>query len=260
MPKALEVSTSTRTPRRSSRLNKNHTSPQPIHTAPVVNIRKRKSIVKGNLPLCTKDEPSSVAVRPLSPLEPRRSHPITSDLLKREKALATEELEYKRRASELDERALILMKREAEASRLLSQVAEREAAASLSQLEEHFTCALTVAAVCESLIEKLRRTPSSALVVKREDSEGAWEAGWANCTRKKEASKEVDELGENADLAAWREDGFTRTEWLKKDRQVNPLFPLDCQPFTPVPIQQRRQTRNEPHTERLGNFDLSRLP
>lgn len=73
----------------------------------------------------------------------RRSRRITPvELIKREKALLKNELDYKRRAVELDERALQLMKKEAEASLVLSQIAEREAVASLAHLEEHFTCAL----------------------------------------------------------------------------------------------------------------------
>lgn len=78
----------------------------------------------------------------------------------------------------------------------------------------------TAAAVCESLIEKLANSPSSALVVKREASEGVWGSGsWTlGCTRKKDASKEAEEAEENADVAAWREGGILRAEWLKKDR------------------------------------------
>ncbi|RDB23322.1 hypothetical protein Hypma_009125 [Hypsizygus marmoreus] len=79
----------------------------------------------------------------------------------------------------------------------------------------------TAAAVCESLIKKLANSPSCGLVVKREDSEGVWASGsWATgCGRKKDASKEAEEIGENADVAAWREGGITRAEWLKKDRE-----------------------------------------
>lgn len=76
----------------------------------------------------------------------------------------------------------------------------------------------TAAAVCESLVEKLRTTPSTGLVVKREASEGAWGSGWATgCSRKKDASKNAEKV-EDAEVAGWREGGLTRTEWLKKDR------------------------------------------
>ena len=52
------------------------------------------------------------------------------------------EQECKRKSDELNERILSLSKREDEATLMLSQMAEREAQASLSQLEEHFTCPL----------------------------------------------------------------------------------------------------------------------
>ncbi|KAG6866578.1 hypothetical protein C0991_002063 [Blastosporella zonata] len=235
MPKMPVASATTRTTRRSSRLNKNQDTHQPALDSAAANSRtkRQRTSVNERPQLCANDDPA-VAKPHLSSIDLRRSQRITpAELLKREKTLLKEELECKRRAAELDDRALLLLRKEAEASLILSQVAEREAAGSLAQLEEHFTCALTfpfvpnraVAAVCESLIEKLRCSPSSPLVVKREDSEGAWGTGWASCSRKKEASKEVDEkVDENADVAGWREGGFTRTEWLKKDRRVDPPF------------------------------------
>ncbi|KAG6910022.1 hypothetical protein DXG01_013746 [Tephrocybe rancida] len=305
-----------RTTRRSSRLSKilkdTHPQLQPLDpTGAASRTKRRKASVSERPQFCANDDPTSATKPHASSLDLRRSQRITpAELLKRETALLKEELECKRRAAELDERGLLLLTREAEASLILSQVAEREAAASLAQLEEHFQCALcceilaypytlnpgqcghtfcalcilkwffsrlhyqcgawhepvhcpmcrtvlvitpdrtprlettfpfvpnrAVAALCESLIEKLRYSPSSTLVVKREDSESAWGSGWASCSRKKEASKEVDEkLVENADVAGWREGGFTRTEWLKKDRRVEPPFPFYRQSLTPAPV------------------------
>ncbi|KAJ7224218.1 hypothetical protein GGX14DRAFT_648999 [Mycena pura] len=228
---------------------------------------------------------------------PRRSTRITpSELVRRESALEIREAECSRRAAELEEHSLSLSKKEDEASTLLSQIAIREDKAILSQLEEHFTCALcyevmaqpyslnpgqcghtfcalcilrhffsrlhkacggwhesvdcpmcrsllvitpdrvprlditfpfvpnrTAAAVCESIIEKLSRSsPSSGLVVKREESESTWPGSeWdMEWGRKKGKSKEEEEIEEeNADLAGWREGGNLRTEWLKKDRE-----------------------------------------
>ncbi|KAG6886232.1 hypothetical protein C0993_010794 [Termitomyces sp. T159_Od127] len=305
MPKTPVASTATRITRRSSRLNKNNvlpqdTPPQPPETGAVLSgHKKRKQATNERTLLCANDESESLVKLQPSSSDLRRSRRITPvELIKREKALLKNEHDYKRRAVELDERALQLMKKEAEASLVLSQIAEREAVASLAQLEEHFTCALcceilahpytlnsgqcghtfcalcilkwffsrlhfhcgawhepvdcpmcrnpliitpdrtprsdatfpfvpnrTVAAVCESLIEKLRCAQSSTLVVKREDSEGGWGSGWASCSRKKEVSKDADEkVDENADIASWREGGFTRTEWLKRERRVDPPF------------------------------------
>ncbi|KAJ7155413.1 hypothetical protein C8R43DRAFT_884691 [Mycena crocata] len=73
----------------------------------------------------------------------RRSQRITpTELLRRETALESREIECKRRADELDERSLSLSKKEDEASTIMSQIAARESKAMLAQLEEHFTCAL----------------------------------------------------------------------------------------------------------------------
>ena len=73
----------------------------------------------------------------------RRSQRITpSELIRREKALVSKEQECKRKSDELNERILLLSKREDEATMLLSQIAEREAQAVLNQLEDQFTCPL----------------------------------------------------------------------------------------------------------------------
>ncbi|KAG6857475.1 hypothetical protein H0H87_003542 [Tephrocybe sp. NHM501043] len=146
MPKTPVASAVTRTTRRSSRLNKiKDPHPQPVHSAAASKTRRQKPSVIESAQLCANDDPASVAKPHVSVLDLRRSNRITpAELLKREKALLKEELECKRRAAELDERALLLLRKEAEASLILSQVAEREAAASLAQLEEHFTCALWV--------------------------------------------------------------------------------------------------------------------
>lgn len=74
----------------------------------------------------------------------------------------------------------------------------------------------TAAAVCESLIEKLRTTSSAAPVVKREEKDALWE-GEMECSRKETDKKAT----EDADVAGWREGGIMRTEWLKKDRRVH---------------------------------------
>lgn len=73
----------------------------------------------------------------------RRSQRITpAELIRREKALVSKEQECKRKSDELNERILLLSKREDEATMLLSQIAEREAQAVLNQLEDQFTCPL----------------------------------------------------------------------------------------------------------------------
>ncbi|KAG6891192.1 hypothetical protein C0995_008444 [Termitomyces sp. Mi166 len=149
MPKTPIASTATRTIRRSSRLNKNQvppqdTPPQPSETGTAPSrSRKHKPVANERTQRCANDEPESVVKPQLSSSDLRRSQRITpAELIKREKALLKNELDYKRRTIELDERGLELMKKEAEASLVLSQIAEREAEASLAQLEEHFTCAL----------------------------------------------------------------------------------------------------------------------
>lgn len=82
----------------------------------------------------------------------------------------------------------------------------------------------TAANVVESLIEKLSESPLDTLVVKREDTEGAWTSElkeeWnAGCSRKKGKSKEEDqEIQVNAAVVDWREGGAMRAEWLKRDR------------------------------------------
>ncbi|GLB41817.1 putative RING-type zinc-finger [Lyophyllum shimeji] len=294
MPKAPKTTPAARaSTRRSSRLSKKGLKDVNAVEVGAPSKPKRKTAVNDtNAPLCANDASTSVA-KPHATSDLRRSLRITpAELIRREKALLKEEQDCKRREIELDERASLLLKKEAEASLVLSQIPEREAEAALAQLEEHFTCALcyeimahpytlnpgqcghtfcaicilkwffsrlhmhcgawhesvdcpicrsllvitpdrvprpdttfpfvpnrTAAAVCETLIEKLRNAPSGALIVKREDSEGAW--GWpSGCSRKKDASKDADEkkVEENADVASWREGGFMRTEWLKKDR------------------------------------------
>ncbi|KAJ6555746.1 hypothetical protein B0H10DRAFT_1207704 [Mycena sp. CBHHK59/15] len=81
----------------------------------------------------------------------------------------------------------------------------------------------TAAAVCESMIETLSCSSApSGLVVKREESEGAWPGSeWdMEWGRQKGKSKEEEKIEEeNADIAGWREGGNLRTEWLKKNRE-----------------------------------------
>jgi hypothetical protein len=67
-----------------------------------------------------------------------------SELEEWEKFLSCKEQECKLRTQQLDERLQSLLDREDEAAAQLSQVAKREAQNALSQLEEHFTCALYV--------------------------------------------------------------------------------------------------------------------
>jgi hypothetical protein len=78
----------------------------------------------------------------------------------------------------------------------------------------------TAGAVCESLVERLARSPAGTrLIVKREDSEGG--LGDMEWGKKKGKSKEEEEMeAGKSDIAGWREGGNTRNEWLKRDRQV----------------------------------------
>lgn len=82
----------------------------------------------------------------------RRSSRMTfSELEEWEKFLSCKEQECKTRTQQLDERLQSLIDREDEAATQLSQVAKREAQNALSQLEEHFTCALYVNKVFHAL-------------------------------------------------------------------------------------------------------------
>ncbi|KIL69326.1 hypothetical protein M378DRAFT_69950 [Amanita muscaria Koide BX008] len=79
----------------------------------------------------------------MSSKDPRRSQRITpTELLRREKSVLLREQECKRKSDELNERTLLLSKREDEVTVMLAQMAEREARAALNDLEEHFTCPL----------------------------------------------------------------------------------------------------------------------
>jgi hypothetical protein len=73
----------------------------------------------------------------------------------------------------------------------------------------------TAAAVCKSLIENLAKSQSDLLDVKR-------------ALKSKSKAKNVDSTAttktrnsNNADVTAWREGGYMRAEWLKRDRQVH---------------------------------------
>lgn len=91
---------------------------------------------------CSSD-PTMAKLYATSNKDLRRSQRITpSELIRREKALVSKEQECKRKSDELNERILLLSKREDEATMLLSQIAEREAQAVLNQLEDQFTCPL----------------------------------------------------------------------------------------------------------------------
>nr|GAT45713.1 RING finger domain-containing protein [Mycena chlorophos] len=108
--------------RRSTRLTQQPAPPAPKQT------RRRKAAV----------ECSDNNTKP-----PRRSTRITpSELLRRESALEQREVEAGLRAAELDVRSSAILKREQEATSVLSQSALRQSQAVLSILEEHFTCPL----------------------------------------------------------------------------------------------------------------------
>ncbi|KXN92420.1 hypothetical protein AN958_07038, partial [Leucoagaricus sp. SymC.cos] len=72
----------------------------------------------------------------------RSSRTTASELNKREDILISREEECRLRAQQLDERMQNLLDREDEATAKLSQLAKKEAQDALTQLEEHFTCAL----------------------------------------------------------------------------------------------------------------------
>jgi hypothetical protein len=73
----------------------------------------------------------------------RRSQRISpSELIRRENAIFQKENELKQKSHDIDDRMISLSKKEYEASLVMSQLAERDARETLSQLEEHFTCAL----------------------------------------------------------------------------------------------------------------------
>ncbi|KAF8659841.1 hypothetical protein AX16_001726 [Volvariella volvacea WC 439] len=78
----------------------------------------------------------------------------------------------------------------------------------------------TAAAICESLIEKLAQSPSPrSTSVKKEDTETEWTSGSkvdADCPKKKASEEAVDQT---SGIAAWREGGNLRAEWLKRDRE-----------------------------------------
>jgi hypothetical protein len=121
--------------RRSARLSKS----QDLKTNAIAQIDepkpKRRKIVKEEL-----QESMAVCAEAASKPDPRRSCRTTSvDLAQREKALLKKEREFKRKSDELDDRLSHVEEKE---ELLVSQAAQRDARATLSQLEEHFTCAL----------------------------------------------------------------------------------------------------------------------
>lgn len=226
----------------------------------------------------------------------RRSQRISpSELIRRENAVFRKENELERESHDIHDRMISLSKREYEASLMMSQLAERDARATLSQLEEHFTCALcydilatpyslnpalcghtfcamcilkwffsrlhqgcggwhesvdcpicrslltitpdhiprlsitfpfvpnrTVAAVVESMVEKLSQVPSNSTIQpKLEDHEDVWVFGSKRRRRgecKKNGLKEETDNVVSLNVMDWREGGHLRGEWLKKDR------------------------------------------
>lgn len=79
------------------------------------------------------------------------SRTTVSELAKREKILLFKEQECRLRTQQLDERMKALLDREDEATTKLSQLAKKEAQSALSQLDEHFTCALHVSFILRVL-------------------------------------------------------------------------------------------------------------
>lgn len=82
----------------------------------------------------------------------------------------------------------------------------------------------TAAAVLESMIEKLAKSSFQSTVVKREDSEPiCWplgSRGSSECTKKKVKAREEDLTIATSSVAAWKEGGALRAEWLKRNRWV----------------------------------------
>ncbi|TFK75012.1 hypothetical protein BDN72DRAFT_832720 [Pluteus cervinus] len=151
MPAIVKAGASTRSasrpyPRRSSRLSKLQVPAEESVVADrYPKTRRRKATRKESRlseagPSCSSEQATLKAPRVLRPLPSRRDS--FGELAKRESAVAHREQECKRKAEELEERIMHLSQKESEASQLIYQMVEREAQAIMSQLEEHFTCAL----------------------------------------------------------------------------------------------------------------------
>jgi hypothetical protein len=129
------------TARRSARLNRS----QDLKSNLIVQIDedklKRRKLVKEPP---TESSPVYAEAGSMSEkTNPRRSCRTASvDLAQWEKALSRREREFERKSNELDDRLSRVEEKERHTSLLISQVAQRDARATLSQLEEHFTCAL----------------------------------------------------------------------------------------------------------------------
>ncbi|KAF8623045.1 hypothetical protein AX15_006551 [Amanita polypyramis BW_CC] len=148
MPRASKFSSSTR-PRRSTRLNSRQVKRESSFSIEEAPKTRRRRVLKvevkhleGTTP-CSNSDATVTKTYAASSKDLRRSQRITpAELIRREKALLSKEQDCKRKSDELNERILLLSKREDEATMLLSQIAEREAQAILNQLEDHFTCPL----------------------------------------------------------------------------------------------------------------------
>lgn len=133
------------TPRRSSRISNRQGQNVPV-VSKTSSVKRTKTSKKA-LPLA---DPHSCAVECAERADVmaaessiRQLSRITaSELVKREKVLLLKEQECRLRTQQLEERTKALSDREDEATAKLSQLAKKEAQSALSQLEEHFTCAL----------------------------------------------------------------------------------------------------------------------
>jgi len=122
--------------RRSSRLNQSQASESVVVKGEEPKLKRRRIIPEESLESRRRTAVCAEKVKTSHP-KPCRSTPI--DISQREKALVKKERDIKRRSDELDELLSKMVEKEERAS---LQAAQREAKATLSQLEEHFTCAL----------------------------------------------------------------------------------------------------------------------
>ncbi|KDR80663.1 hypothetical protein GALMADRAFT_1097534 [Galerina marginata CBS 339.88] len=125
--------------------------------------KKRRRISDGGALLINDracDEETTSTAKPPTPSGPdrRRLRRITAtELERREKRLISQERDFKDRSDELEERIMLLSKKEDQTLLMMSQLAEQETRATLNQLEEHFTCPLCM----ESLAAPYSLSPSN---------------------------------------------------------------------------------------------------
>ncbi|KAF8637659.1 hypothetical protein AX17_002727 [Amanita inopinata Kibby_2008] len=152
MPRHSKTSASAVGTRRSTRLNGRQVvkSEDSLGVDETPGKAKRRKLLKADVKrvedytACSTDASSSVTkLYATSNKDLRRSQRITpTELVRREKALLSRERECKRKSDELNERILLLSKKEDEATLMMSQIADRQAQAVLSQLDDYFTCPL----------------------------------------------------------------------------------------------------------------------